>query len=129
MADHQVTDRKAEINQALDACKDGDFHAGAKVLLGSLGYSSERTFAGQTGGVSDFFDAFQLDVPVTQSEAEFRDEAESAHLIFQITNEEIAAELQQSLFTESGLDKDEERSFLFVAVELRGDQYPRGKYA
>ncbi|MCY3587895.1 MAG: Eco57I restriction-modification methylase domain-containing protein [Chloroflexi bacterium] len=129
MADHQVTDRKAEINQALDACKDGDFHAGAKVLLGSLGYSSERTLAGQTGGVSDFFDAFQLDVPVTQSEAEFRDEAESAHLIFQITNEEIAAELQQSFFTESGLDKDEERSFLFVAVELRGDQYPRGKYA
>ena len=129
MADHQVTDRKAEINQALDACKDGDFHAGAKVLLGSLGYSSERTLAGQTGDVSDFFDGFQLDVPVTQSEAEFRDEAESAHLIFQITNEEIAAELQQSLFTESGLDKDEERSFLFVAVELRGDQYPRGKYA
>ena len=125
MADNQVTDLRPEIVQALAACKDGDFLVASRELLGTLGYRSERTLVDQMGTVDGFLQAFPLDSPVTQSEDEFRAEAASAHLVFQVTNEEIAAELQQSLFSDGGFNADDERSFLFVAVELSGEEYSR----
>ena len=129
MADNQVTDLRPEIVQALAACKDGDFLVASRDLLGTLGYRSERTLVDQMGTVDGFLQAFPIDGPVTQSEAEFRAEAASVHLVFQVANEEIATELQQSLFGDGGFNADDERSFLFVAVELSGEEYSRGKYA
>ena len=124
-----MTDLKVKIADALAACKSGDFASRAEELLGVLGYRSDRSLADQTGRVDDFLGTFPLDGAATQSEGEFRAYAASAHLIFQVGNEEIAAELQHSLFSDSGFKRDDEYSFLFVAVELSGEQYPRGKYA
>lgn len=128
MADDQVATRQA-IADALRRFADGDIAAESEHLLGVLGYRSERTISNQTGEVDSFLTDHPALNPDTKTEAEFRGVAKSIHLIFQVTDEEIAAEVQQSLFTSNDFDRGIVRSFLFVAVELSGNNYPRGKYA
>ncbi len=127
MADHQVATRE-RIKQTLRDCG-GQFARDAEGLLGALGYRSERTLEGQSGDVSDFLDQFPADNPDTKAEREFRDAARSVRLIFQLTDQEIEAGLERSMFPADEFDSGLARSFLFAAVELDGARYPRGKYA
>ena len=109
-----------------------DFALAAKDLLAALGYESAKTLAGQTGEFDDFIATFPAPNPGTQSEGDFRDAALSARLLFQVTDAEIsaAASHQAMLFDASeSFEQGRENSFLFVAVELNDDSYPRGSYA
>ena len=65
----------------------------------------------------------------TQTERDFLREARSVHILFQLTDAEIAASEQKALWDAGGFDTGNAQSFLFAAVELRGDAYPRGRYA
>ena len=51
------------------------------------------------------------------------------HILFQFTGSEIQAQTQSALFDAAGFDTGNARSFLFAAVQLTGDAYPRGRYA
>ena len=104
-----------------------DFPAEAQALLGALGYRSERTLPDQSGDVADFI----VPNPDTNAKQEFRREATSVHVLFQVTDEEITqtARSQPSMFQDNTFNEGNVRSFFFMAVELRGESYSRGKYA
>ena len=123
------------IRAALSALAGGaDFAAAATGLLGELGYRSDRILPGQSGDAGALVRQFPAANPDTQSERDFLREARSVHILFQLTDAEIDAVAQQSLFRTDGLDaggfdKGNAQSFLFAAVALRGDAYPRSRYA
>ncbi len=132
-------DRSA-IEEALAAITGADLPAEAEVLLGTLGYRSERRLEGQTGSVDGFFSLFEEQDPGTQSRQALRENAASLRILFQVTDEEIkqaARELeperQLPMMDGSGdgpgFDGGNLSSFLFAAVELTGGSYPRGRYA
>ena len=119
---------KETIKSALSAIPTGDFLEKSKDLLSTLGYSSERTLE-LSGTVHDFLEEFPPLNPNTRTEREFRKHAESVKLVFQFTSDEIADDIQQSLFESDGFDKGNVKSFLFCAVELKDNTYARTKYA
>ena len=118
------------MRNALASAAEGDFAEQATKLLDVLGYRSERTLPGQSGAVDDFLEQFPAKNPGTKSEARFREAAASIHVLFQVTDEEIsAADGNPTLFSDDEFQSGNARSFLFTAVELRGREYPRGRYA
>ena len=119
-------DIKARIGDALTALPNAEFTGAAKHLLGVLGYESERTLD-LSGRVDDFISQFPAPNENTQTEQTFRDNVQSAHILFQVTDAEIAA--HSTLFDTGDFDAGNARSFLFAAVELNGASYPRGQYA
>ena len=58
----------------------------------------------------------------------FADNAQSVRILFQFTDAEITSTTQRALLNEDGFSTGNARSFLFVAVELKGDNYARGQY-
>ena len=108
---------------ALAAMQTGDLLEKAKDLLSTLGYRSDLILD-LSGSVDDFFEGFPHKNPNTKTEQNFRENAESVQIIFQFTKDEIVDENISKSF-----DKEDERSFLFSAVELKDDTYSRTKYA
>ena len=106
-----------------------DWPAGATALLGALGYRSERIPAGQSGDPGDFIDQYPARNRNTAAERDFREHARSVHILFQFTGGEIRDATQPALLDAVGFDPGNAGSFLFAAVQLRGDTYPRGEYA
>ena len=119
---------KEVIKSALSAMSTGDFLEKSKDLLAILGYRSERTLE-LSGTVDDFFQEFPALNPNTKTEQEFRKNAESVHIVFQFTSDEITDDIQQTLFESDGFDKGNIESFLFCGVELKDNNYSRTKYA
>ena len=119
-----------EIRAALSDLPQDDPIAGARRLLETLGYLSDRTQE-LTGPVSDFIEAFPAPTADTLAEKDFRQEVASVHIVFQITNTEISesANAQGRLFTASSFNEGDSKSFVFIAVELKDRTYPRGDYA
>ena len=128
----------------------GDFAAAAVDWLGELGYRSARTLPGQSGDAGDLLRMLPAAAQDTQSARDFIREAQSARILFQVTDAEIgaaAAQQQQAVFSSAGLDanglggdgfggglgdgfdRSNAQSFMFAAVELRGESYPRSRYA
>ena len=112
-----------------------DFAAAAAGLLADLGYRSTRILPGQSGDAGELFRQLPpAPTPDTQSARDFITEAQSVRILFQLTNAEIAGAAQQSLFgsdapDDCGFNTGNAQSFLFAAVALRGDAYPRRRYA
>ena len=119
---------KEAIKSALAALSTGDLLEKSKHLLATIGYRSERTLE-LSGSVDDFIREFEALNLNTKTEQEFRDTAESVKLVFQFTSDEIADDLQQTLFEAASFDKGNTDSFLFCAVELKDNTYSRTKYA
>ena len=118
------------IRSALATLAEDDFEATAKALTGALGYRSELELSGQTGDTAAFLAQFPAQNPGTASEQAFRDHAESVSILFQITDQEISSQVQQSLSFDTGaFNTGNSRSFLFLAVKLKEERYPRGLYA
>ena len=121
---------KTKIEQALGTPQNANLREAAGALFNTLGYTSIRT-----AEPDDSPQAFIDDFPPltgragTQTEQYFLAAAESVHIIFQLTSEEIRASGQLNLLGEPGFDKGYTRSFLFMAVQLKPDNYVRGNYA
>ena len=125
MTDEEI--KKREIESALAAIPDGDLLQTSKDLLAVLGYRSERTLK-LSGTVDDFIQSFPAENKNTQTEQEFRDNAASVALVFQVTSDEIAE--GHPNFSESRpFDEGFIKSFVFFTVELKNRNYPRSKYA
>ena len=126
---------KEDIRAVLSTVSDGDFQQTAVALLRSLGYRSDRTLSGQTDDPADLIRSLaELDsggpgLTGTQTERAFLDNAQSVRILFQFASSEIQAQAQPGMFDEAAFDMGITRSFLFAAVELNGDSYPRGQYA
>ena len=121
-----------DVADALAAVPGADWPAAAAAVLAAMGYRSELVLEDQTGEPADFIRQFDADNPGTQTERRFLEDARSVQLVFQITNAEIsaaAAPSQRMMFESGGFDTGNMQSFLFLAVELAGDNYARGRYA
>lgn len=125
-----IENMTTEIRAALSDVPQDDAIAGARRLLETLGYRSDRTLE-LTGSVHDFIAAFHAPTPDTLTERDFLQEVASIHVVFQITNAEIAESVnaQGGQFTVGDIDKGNSKSFVFIAVELNEKTYPRGDYA
>lgn len=118
-----------QIESALQAVPDtSNFTQAAERLLDVLDYASTRTIQ-PFCDVDEFIQTFPAPNPNTQTEQDFISDAESIQVLFQITDEEIQATAQPILMdSHGGFDIGKAKSFIFVAVELKDDTYPRGKY-
>ena len=125
MTDEQI--KKKEIETALAKIPAGDFLETAKDLLAVLGYRSELTEK-LWETVNEFIEELEARNKNTKTEQEFRDNAESVELVFQVTDDEIAASNQIALFEAPAFDRGNVESFMFFAVELKDKDYSRGKY-
>ncbi len=115
-----------EIGTALADMTQGDFVDAGRRLLDTLGYRSDRTLD-LSGDVEEFIDKFPAPNPDTLSETRFRECVTSTRILFQFTDSEIAAS-QPSLLGSGNFDTGVNRSFMFIAVELCDESYPRGAY-
>ncbi len=123
-------DLKRTVRAALTSMDGGQFPERAAALLAVLGYSSERTLLDQSGGVDEFLGRFPTEALNTKSESEFREAVASIRVLFQVTDEEIEESGGNlKLFRDNQFQVGNVRSFLFTAVELKGDGYARGSYA
>ena len=116
------------IESALLEGSDSDFETAGRNLLNAMGYRSERTLA-LSGDIDDFLHTFGALNPDTKTERDFREHAESVKLIFQVSDSEIAQSVQPDMFDTGEFDKGRAQSFVFVATELKAEEYPRGDYA
>ena len=116
------------IRTALAATTHGGFPQKAADLLAALGYRSDHVPPGQPASVGDFIADYPAPNPGTQSELAFADNAQSVRILFQFTDAEITSTTQLALLNAEGFSTGNARSFLFVAVELKGDNYARGQY-
>ena len=122
-----VSDIASQIKDTLARMPSRKFSVATTELLGTLGYRSDLVPDGQTATVDDFVRQYRAPTPDTKSEQSFRKSAASVCILFQFTDQEVAA--QGSLFNVASFDTSNARSFLFVAVELKAGSYPRGYYA
>ena len=116
------------IRTALAAMTGGVFSEKAANLLGSLGYRSDHVPPTLPASVGDFIAEHPAPNPGTQSETAFADNAQSVRILFQFTDAEITSTTQRALLNDEEFSTGNARSFLFVAVELKGDNYARGQY-
>ncbi len=119
---------KDTIKSALAEMHTGDLLEKSKQLLSTLGYRSDLTLE-LSGNVHDFFEEFSPINPNTKTEQNFKDNAKSTQIIFQLTKDEILNEPQLPLFEPAAFDNGNTQSFLFCAVELKDSTYSRTKYA
>ena len=116
------------IRTALAATTGGVFAEKATNLLAVLGYRSDHMPPTNPASVGDFIAEHSAPNPGTQSEEAFADNAQSVRILFQFTDAEIASTTQRALLNAAGFSTGNARSFLFVAVELKGDNHARGQY-
>ena len=121
--------RNATVRAALSKMAAGDLSEVSTQLLAALGYRSDLTAPEMPEGADEFVAAFPATTPNTRTELDFLKDAESVRLLFQMNDRHVAESVPRALFDTNGFDTGNAQSFLFAAVQLRGDKYPRGQYA
>lgn len=96
----------------------------SRQLLARLGYKSDKFLAGAGSRPQDFLKDFASGHPLDEEKA-LVPEWKSADLIFQLTDEE----LQTTLFTDGSVHSGLLKSYIFIAIELKGTDYARGKFS
>ena len=118
-------DPRGRAEAALALMSSADFPAEAERLLDAVGYASARRLRDQTGDPADFMSPS----PPAPSKDALIAAARSIRLLFQVTEEEIGERVQGAFFEDDAFNRSNARSFLFIAVELDGASYKRGRYA
>jgi len=98
----------------------------ARQLLAKLGYKSEKFLVGAGSKPQDFLADFATGRPFDQAKALVSD-WKSADLLFQLTDQELSRE--SSLFTDNSVQAALLKSYIFIAIELKGSDYARGKFS
>ena len=117
-----------QVADALGRIPEGNFSEAASHLLTILGYQSDRIPPEQTGKASDFITQFPAENRNNTTEQQFLAHNPTVKILFQITDAEINFPAQQPLLGRL-FDIGINRSFVFAAVDLKGETYPRGEYA
>ena len=98
----------------------------ARQLLAKLGYKSDKFIVGAGSKPQNFLDDFASGHPFDQAKA-LVPEWKSADLLFQLTDQELSRE--SSLFTDNSVQAALLKSYIFIAIELKGNDYARGKFS
>ncbi len=117
------------VTKALAAFQSRPFKEAARQLLDTLGYRSDRSLAGSASTPKAFlelFSATSIDRVFDQAKA-LVSEWKTADLLFQLTDQELSRE--SSLFTDTSVKAGLLKSYVFIAIELKGSDYARGKFS
>ena len=98
----------------------------ARQFLAQLGYQSDKFLVGAGSRPQDFLADFSSGHPFDQAKALVPD-WKSADLLFQLTDQELSRE--SSLFTDDSVQRGLLKSYIFIAIELKGSEYARGKFS
>jgi len=98
----------------------------SRQFLAELGYKSDKFIVGAGSTPQDFLDDFATGHAFDQAKALF-DDWKSADLLFQLTEQELSRE--SSLFTDDSVQRGLLKSYIFIAIELKGTDYARGKFS
>ena len=117
------------LTRAIAGCAaPGSLHERAASLFAVLGYESERT--GEAYSAAEFLELYDGDGPRLPDGPRtlLLDAWRTAGIVFQVTSEEIDV-TQTNLFKHQGFEPGRIESFLFLAVEMMGDDYDRTRLA
>ena len=114
------------ITAALATFQSSQLKVAATHLLNVLGYSSDRSLSGPDSSPESFLDLFATGHAFDQTKA-LVSEWKSADLLFQLTDQELSRE--SSLFTDDSVQRGLLKSYVFIAIELTGKDYARGKFS
>src|ERR1035437_78318 len=95
-------------------------------LLTKLGYQSDKFIAGAGSSPQSFLDLFTSGRAFDPAKA-LVPEWKTADLVFQLTDQELSREA--SLFTDTSVKAGLLKSYVFIAIELKGSEYARGKFS
>jgi len=95
-------------------------------LLDKLGYRSDRSLSGPDSSPKSFLDLFGSGHAFDQAKA-LVPEWKTADLLFQLTDQELSRET--NLFTDTSVKAGLLKSYVFIAIELKGSDYARGKFS
>ncbi len=95
-------------------------------LLDTLGYRSDRSLSGPDSSPQHFLNLFTSNNAFDQAKA-LVSEWKTADLLFQLTDQELSRE--SSLFTDTSVQAGLLKSYIFIAIELKGSEYARGKFS
>ena len=98
----------------------------ARQFLAELGYKSYKFLASAGSSPQAFLDLFGSGHTFDEKKALF-DEWKTADLLFQLTDQELSRE--SSLFTDDSVQRGLLKSYIFIAIELKGGEYARGKFS
>jgi type I restriction-modification system DNA methylase subunit len=98
----------------------------ARQLLAKLGYKSDKFIAGAGSSPQSFLDLFGSGHAFDQAKALFS-EWKTADFLFQLTDEELSH--QSSLFSDNSVQAGLLKSYVFIAIDLKGGEYARGKFS
>jgi len=115
---------KQAIRQSVLAFAGAPLRKSALSLFATLGYASSRTV--ETDSVADFRAQFDPDGKLAHPAA-MAGEWRAAELLFQLTDEELSS--TTSLFKDDAVRTSLLQSYVFIAIELAGADYARGKLA
>lgn len=95
--------------------------------MSAFGYSSDKTIIvpdGEPGAFLNLIQEHNPDAQFNRDKALFED-WKKAEFLFQLTDQELSQEL--SLFDEKAIDAGLLKSYVFFAIELKKQEYARGK--
>jgi len=119
-----ATETRPNLRKSLQALPSSDFRDGHLNLLGTLGYRSDKTMPIPKANPALFIQMaeFGSGVSIDKIKAKYED-WRKADILFQLTDEELGG--QSSLFEVTELKPKLLQSYLFFAIELKGNRYSR----
>lgn len=113
------TDLKANITAALAGFADTNLRSASINLLGTLGYTSDKTL-NLDGSPDAFLDHFSDGAHELRKDKALFDRWKSIHILFQFTDTEVQTAGGQSMFAfDSAFNPHDYQSYLFVAIDLK----------
>lgn len=125
------TDLRSKIKDILWNWNNSDFFDTAINLLDILGYKSGKVLTGQTGQLEDFIHLLNISNSDVGKLNSLHSNVSRIRFLFQFADDDVSLSSYHQVKDTLQLDNQEsrEKSFLFVAVELKKESYSRGQYA
>jgi adenine-specific DNA-methyltransferase len=122
-------DLKTQIEHSIKAFSQGNFRENGIRLLKSLGYSSDRQVTIEPNTYAGFVEIHPPLAGINKQKA-IVDNWLSVDILFQLTGDDLRQMTQGRLiFDKNRIDNQIIESYLFLAIELRLDDYSRTKLA
>ncbi len=120
------TDLKRQIAARLGQFARGTLADNTLALLSTLGYRSEARVELESNAPDAFLDEFDPEAKLDPQRA-LLDEWKTVDFLFQLTGDDLTSQLD--MFRLNRYDRTQYLSYVFLAIELRGAGYARGKLA
>ena len=121
------------IQQALQAFTDQPLNSGATALLAALGYHSDKTadLGNNAEDLLGSIEQFRPDLGKIDRNKVQAQRWKSCALLFQLTNDEIPSLAMGQAPIGAGVElaQGQIESFVFLAIDLQGEQWPRTQLA